>query len=315
MAFCVITFVVAFQGGGGNFTAKVAEKLAAFIGRLLICAGILGFIARKAGKGYGLVTFSLVCACGALVFATYFHVRRETAKQEKRQLAESALDFYTNVMDFMQRGGTGSVPEVKFTGDRFNDAILRLGREYASVIARTFARMHEEIDGLGKQDVFEDAVLISKDVLAGEFRKRADSLKVLEKYRGGLAVIVQECKSKVGMAGLKEDEKRDLLRGLDGSLQDQAPIYNSVLDALAKKERAEREFLGFMAGAFEDYKLKDGKILFGANANVAKYKQLAKGVTDAANELEAFVKRLAAEGATNTSRIRAMGGIDPGPKG
>jgi hypothetical protein len=312
LAFCVITMAVVLRGS--QFNQKAVDKLVGAIGRILICAGLFAWMARKGGKGYGLLTFSLVCTGGVLVFAYYFHVGRESAKQENRHWAGNALDFYTNAMEFVQQGGTGSVPGVKLTGDPVNDSTIQLMRDFMSGIATRFGRMNDEIDALGKREVFEDAVLTSKDALADEIRKRGDSLKVLENYRGGLASIVAECKSKLGVPGLNEDQRREILQGVDNSLKSLEPKYNSVLDARAKKDRADEQLLSFLWGAFKDYRLKDGKILFPSDKNLAKYKELAKQVTDASDELHALVKRFMGEAEAGKSRIRAIGGIDGGVK-
>ena len=246
------------------------------------------------------------------MFAYYFHVGRESAKQRDRQWAENTLGFYTNAMEFMQQGGTGSPPSVKFTGDPVNDAITQLMRDFVSGSAARFSRMNEEIDALGRREVFEDAVLTNKDALSDEIRKRDDSLKVLEKSRGALASIGAECQSKLEVPGLNEDQRRQMLQDFDNFLKSSQPKYNSVLDARARKDRADEQFLAFLSSVFSDYRLEDGKIRFASDQHLAKYKELAKEVTDASAELDTMAKKLMEEAEVGKSKIRATGGIDGG---
>ena len=305
LASSVITIAMVLQGG--NINEKAVEKLTELIGRILIVAGIFAWMARKRGKGYALLTFSVFCSCGVAIFAYYFHVGRETAKERDKQWAENSLGFYTNAKAFVQNGGTGSVPEIKLIGDPGYDAISQFMKELVSGMGGMFGRMNDEIDALGKRDVFDYSVLGSKEVLQEEVKKRTDSLKALEKYRNGLVPIIEECKSKVGTPGLTEEQRLGILQGIESSLQSLAPKYDNVLNARATREKADRDFLQFMIAAFDDYELKGGKILFGNDANSAKYKELGKGVTDAANEMEALVKKFLSDAEAGKTKIREIG--------
>lgn len=314
LAFFVITITVVVVLHATRFDEKAVAALSGVIGRTLICAGIFAWMVRKRGKEYVLLTFSFICACSALAFAYYFHVGRESAKQQNRQFAENFLNYSTNAMEFVQQGGTGSIPKVRLTGDPGDDAIMLFAGALMSGIGTRFIRMNEEIDALGKRQVFEAAVLISKETLVDELRKRSDSLKVLEKYRGGLTSIAEECKSKFSTSGLRDDQRREILQGFDICLKGLEPKYASVLDARAKKDRADEEFLSFLSGAFKDYRLKDGKIMFANAKNIAKYEELANQVTDACAELDALLQRFMSEAEAGKAKIRADGGIDSGVK-
>jgi hypothetical protein len=267
-------------------------------------------MARKAGKGYAFFVFSLVCAVCVVVGAYYFQVGRQTAEQRNKQWAENTLDFYTNALDFMQRGGTGSVPSVKLTGDPVNDAATQTMKALVASIATTTGRMNDEIDSLEKRDVFGDSVLEGRQTLQQEIKKRTDALAILEKYRTALASIKEECKTSIAAPGLTEADRQGMIRGMENSFQTLSPKWDSVINARASVETADRDFLQFLSGAFDDYRLKDGEILFGSDTNIAKYKALSKAITDANAELESMVTRFLSEGEAGKAKIRSLGGLD-----
>jgi hypothetical protein len=312
LTFCLVTLVLVL--GRANLNGNAAEKLGEVFGRILICAGIFAWLSRKGGKGSALFVFSLICALGVAYFAYYFNVGRQTAKERNKQWVENTLGFYTNALEFMERGGTGSVPEVKLTGNPVNDAASQMMRGLISSIARTFARMNDEIDSLGKRDVFDDSVLESRQILQQEIKKRSEALVILEKYRGAIATIKEECKSNIAAPGLTEEDRQGMIRGMENSFQTLSPKYNSVLNARATVENEGRDFLQFLVEAFDDYRLKDGKIVFGSDTNIAKYKSLSKAVTDANAELASLAKRFLNEGEAGKANIRALGGLDSSNK-
>ncbi|MGA2855190.1 MAG: hypothetical protein ABSE90_13830 [Verrucomicrobiota bacterium] len=57
------------------------------------------------------------------------------------------------------------------------------------------------------------------------------------------------------------------------------------------KQKADQDFLRFLDDNFDDFELKDGKIMFGNSTNVQKYAELAKNVQDAIAEAEGFQTR------------------------
>lgn len=308
LIFCGVTLVLVL--GRASLNGNAAEKLGEALGRIIICAGILAWCARKGGKGSALFVFSLICALGVAYFAYYFRVGRRTAIESNKQWAENALDFYTNSLEFMQRGGTGGVPNVKLTGNPVNDATSQMMQQLMSSMAKAFGRMNDEIDSLGKRDVFGDSVLQSRQILQEEAKKRSDALEILGKYRGAFATIKEECKSSITAPGLTEEDRQGMMRGMENSFQTLTPKFNSVLNARSRVEVADQDFLQFLVGTFDGYRLKDGKIQFGSDTNIAKYKTLSKAVTDANTELESLAKRFLSEGEAGKAKIRALGGLD-----
>ena len=307
LTFCVVTLVLVL--GRANLNGNAAEKLGEALGRILICAGIFAWLSRKGGKGSALFVFSLICALGVAYFAYHFQVGRHTARERNKQWAENTLDFYTNALEFMERGGTGSAPDVKLTGNPVNDAVSQMLQGLMSSMAKTFGRMNEDIDSLGKRDVFGDSVLGSRQILQQEIKKRSEALVVLEKYRSAIATIKEECKSNIAAPGLTEADRQGMIRGMENSFQTLSPKYDSVLNTRSSVETADRSFLQFLVGAFDDYRLKDGKIVFGNDTNIAKYKVLAKAVTDANVELESLVKRFLSESETGKAKSAHSAGL------
>lgn len=307
LAFSVI--IVAVVLSATNLKGNAEELLGAAVPRILICGGMFAWFARKAGKGYAVLAFSIVCAWGALMFVYYFNVGPQTAKDQDKQFAENTLDFYTNEMKYMQRGGTNGFPEIKLTGDPVNDAISQWMRDMAASLAGMLGRMTDEVDALGKRDVFDNAVLVSMDSLQSEVRKRTTSLQILESYRGDFASTMEQCKSKITTIGLTEEQREEIVRGIDNLLRDTTPQYNAVLDMWEKRERADRDFLKFMISSYHNYTLEEGNILFEDDTSASRYKEFAKGVADTAKEFEALARKLMNDSAAETAQIRAIGGL------
>jgi hypothetical protein len=64
--------------------------------------------------------------------------------------------------------------------------------------------------------------------------------------------------------------------------------YETLFNLLGKKEKTEFDFLSFMAGTSNEYKLKDGKISFNNAAAGQRYGELTKDIDDTAKKIAAF---------------------------
>ena len=61
--------------------------------------------------------------------------------------------------------------------------------------------------------------------------------------------------------------------------------------ASINSQKADEDLLQFLDNNFQDYELKDGKILFGSIPTEQQYDALAKKVQDASAEAQEFQKR------------------------
>ena len=148
--------------------------------------------------------------------------------------------------------------------------------------------------------------------LCGEWLESKAEQKPAGAMRGRdeKGVEKQDSMAKVAAPGLTERDKQEIIRGVESLFQTLSSNYDAVLNTRATVEIAERDFLQFLIEAFDDYRLKDGKILFAGDTNIAKYKSLLKAVTDANNELESLAKRFVSEGEASKAKVRALGGLD-----
>lgn len=306
LTFCCVTLVLVLGGADLNGDARV--KFGDSLVRTFFGAGICVWFSRKGGKGSALFVFSLICALFVAYCAYNFQIGRHAAKERDRQLAENTLDFYTNLAEFMDRGGTGSLPYIKLTGNRDDDATGQMLQSFMWSTTKTVVRMNVEMDALGKRDVFGNSALQSRQILQQEIKKRSAALEILEKYRGAIATIKGECKSTITAMILTEEDRQGKMQQLEYHFQRFTPTYNSSLKALASVEVADRDLLQFLVGAFDDYKLKDGKIMFGSDANLAQYNTLSNVVASVKAEKESLIGRFSSESEAGKAEIRSLGG-------
>jgi hypothetical protein len=304
LAVCLVAVVAGLWGVDLDNHEAMAHLTEATL-RGLAAAGIFAWMVNKAGKGYALFGFSLVCAVLAVIGAYSLQVARQEAKQSKKQWTENTLDFFTNAHEFMQQGGTGNVPNIKLTGNPVNDATSQMLRTLAASYATTTGRMNDEIDSLGKRDVFQESVLGNKQILQQEIRKRTDALVILEKYRSAIAAIKEECKTSVAKSGLAEADRQGMIRELEKAFQTLSPQWDSIINVRTNVQTAERNCLQFLSGAFDDYELKDGKILFSGETNLAQYRALKMAIADADTELETLHNQLLRGAEADKEKFRA----------
>lgn len=309
LAFCFVTLVLVL---GTNLNLIAVDEFTAIFSRVLFIAAIVGWFCRKGGKGSAIFVFSLICAVCVALFAYYFHIGKRTANERNRQWAENTLEFVTNAAAFVDRGATGSVPKAKLTGNAVNDALSQMMEGLISRVAKTIVQMNAEIDSLGKRNVFDDSVLVSRQILREEVKKRTDAAEILKKYRGDIALIKEQCKSYALPAGLTEKDRQGLLRGIENAFEESlSPKWEAVFASRGAAETADRDFLQFMIDIFDNYRMKDDKIVIERATDVVKYEELAKRVTNASQALEALADKFRSDREADKSKLRALGGLDP----
>lgn len=283
--------VIAFTLKGANLNGVAAEKLGEFIGRTLICAGIFSWIVWGASgkqKGYALLTFSVVCAGSALVFAYYFRVGAEHGRQRAQ---ETSRRMVTNLMEVVQQATNGGVPKMKATGDAQIDATLEPMNALFRDVFGSINRMETDIAALQQEDAFSLSVLGTKSSIESEVRKRDESQNIIAKCRKAVPSMIEAARAQYSSLRASDDVKRGAVRGFDDAMSVQRPQLDEMFSLRLRREKAESDFLRFMLGAFDDYRVLKESISFKTPSNSKKYEELAQTIQVAIKDAEAFQKR------------------------
>lgn len=282
---------MAFTLKGANLNGVVAEKLGEFIGRTLICAGIFTWIVWSASgkrKGYAFLTFSIVCAGGALVFAYYFRVGAEQGRQRAQ---ETSRRMVTNLMEVVQQATSGGVPKIKAAGDAQIDATLEPMNALLKDVYGAINRMETEIAALQQEEAFSLSVLGTKSSIESEVRKRDESQSIIERCQKGVPSMIDAARAQYASLRASEEAKRGALRGFDNAMSVRRPQLDEMFLLRLRREKAESDFLRFMLGAFDDYRVNKESISFSTPSNSKKHQELAQAIQSAVKDAEAFQKR------------------------
>jgi hypothetical protein len=95
-------------------------------------------------------------------------------------------------------------------------------------------------------------------------------------------------KKKLESYNMPDNEKKNALAGFQDARVTFSQKSETMFNLLGKKEKAEFDFLSFMAGAFSEYKLNNRKISFQNPVIGQRYDELAKNVEETAEEIAAF---------------------------
>jgi hypothetical protein len=84
--------------------------------------GMIVFIALQVcwaekRKGYKLLRFSAVCAICTALAAPGLRAAVQKGRQGDKQWTSSLSEFHSNVLQFVDHGATGRLPNVKLTGN------------------------------------------------------------------------------------------------------------------------------------------------------------------------------------------------------
>ncbi len=89
---------------------------------------------------------------------------------------------------------------------------------------------------------------------------------------------------------IPDEQKKNALAGLEDTRTSFSRQSETMFNVLGKKEKNELDFLYFMAGSFNEYELKDGKLFFHNAMARQRYIELAKSIEDTARETAAARK-------------------------
>jgi len=251
---------------------------------LVVFLFFAGSAASSARKGYKLFIFSVVCvictAIGAYNFFDARHKAQEKAAESDRQLANEL----TSLQEFFKNGAVGDIPEFKPTGDKEEDALLQTLNDFYRKYVQIYREMNGKLQALDERSIFDDLLLTNKPSLESEIRKRIVGQQIIEAFTTSAVLMLEDARKRCKSQNVSDD-------GALKSFDESVPQFKAMFASWIKIQKNDQEFLQFLDDNFTDYKLEDGKIMFGSSTNVQKYAELAKNVQDAITEAEGFQTR------------------------
>jgi hypothetical protein len=289
LSFCVMCVVLK---DANLSNPKAVEKLTELIGRILIVAGIFGWIAWSGSgkrKGYGFFTFSLVCTVMTFVSAYYFQVGAEQGKQRQK---ESTRQMAASLHDLIQQvTNDNATMQLKTTGDASMDAAMQPLLELMNDFRRALGKMETEIAELNQIDVFSPAVVTNKAVIESEMRKRDASQAIIQKYQRDFPSTIESARKRYGTLNVSEDVRKGALTGFDNSMKVQGPAVDAMYGFRLLREKAEQDILRFLSKEFNSYSVLNKKVTFEAAAKQQEYGRLCRALETVIQEAETFQRR------------------------
>jgi hypothetical protein len=298
LIFCCLVPFVGLKGS--NLSATAVELLSKIIVNIVIGAGcfawiVWGIVGKR--REYGLLAFSVACTILVAISTYYFHVAKQAAKERMResnmQFSRNVQELFSNNLEFAQHGAAGALPDVDIqpTGNAEDDEFLQFLNNFSREIAQYFGNMNKEIEALQEHNVFDESLLTIKSNLEAEIPKRIESQKIIERYQQGLEPMLEAMKQKLMLANISESARRSVLQGIETFIEDNRAQIKEKFGLLVKTEQTEFDFLTFMAGAYKDYKYKDGMVFFLSPTNSQKYEELTKRIQETMKEADVFQKQ------------------------
>jgi hypothetical protein len=212
------------------------------------------------------------------------------SSESNNRFGNAVRAFSEDANQYWEDGAKGNPPTLKATGDATNDSVGRVINGVFQEIAPVIANMNRELGALEEKGVFETSVLSNKTTLETEARKRIDSQRAIARYRNDLPRAFDGFQKKLESYNMPDNEEKNALAGFQDARATFSQKSETMFNLLGKKEKAEFDFLSFMAGAFNEYKLNNRKISFQNPVIGQRYGELAKNVEDTAEEIAAFRK-------------------------
>jgi len=139
--------------------------------------------------------------------------------------------------------------------------------------------------------------------LETEARKRIESQRIIEKYRNDLPRAFDAFRQKLASYNIPDEQKKNAVTGFEDARLNFSHRSETTFNLLGKKEKTELDFLYFMASAYNEYELQDGKLFFRSPTAGQRYRELAKSVENTAKGVEAVRKEWLNNVNTNIQKL------------
>jgi hypothetical protein len=263
-------------------------KISYFVFGLLL-AGIgawlvVSYLSKRPRRALLILSVGWLLVVAAMVYTV------QKSSESNKQFGNAMRGFANDWQRYVNVGGTGDFPTIKPTGNADTDLFGRCMNDFLREVGSFFDGMYKELDALGEKNVFETSVLTNNETLETEARKRIDGQRIIAAYRSNLPRSFDAWRQKLASYNLPNEQKKYAMNAFENVRPKFSHQYETLFNLLGNKEKAQFDFLSFMAGAFNEYKLNDGKISFN-NATVRqRYHELTNDIEDTAKETAAFRK-------------------------
>lgn len=270
---------------GSDLNGTQAEKVGAFIGRMLLAAGGFTFAITRFSY-FRRLTFPIFAGLffvGAVWFA-YLWTPQKRAKQSTARLAASVNKFIGGV-------SKEESPTLKPVGDTKIDAVTKTIVDLSLDLQTVLNKMEAQVDSLDKQPVLSKSVLSDKTRIDAEIHKRSESIRILKRANDGFPAIVDLARSRFASIPAKQDIGSSALRGFDESIKTQLALYDEMFSIRIRRELIESGVLAHLRASFGDFEITGEEISFKTDANSRDFAALSKGLRGVEREQEAFRKK------------------------
>jgi hypothetical protein len=267
---------------------KVTSLLAAMIVKPILGAAALawavhGFFGKR--KGYMFlvfaITWTIVMAWCCISFRTSYNSSRAESQAEDNQVSTLASNF----LDYAQNKNGGSLDKIKSSITTDNNSVLSPVMEYAKDLAAAVEKENQMIDDLKEKDIYDLTLLTNKFEMESEIGKRQEAQAIIETFKTNLNELTENTRLKYDQIVAPAKDKASALHGFEQSIEKQEPMRESSYRLLIAQQKSESDYLQFMVDSFNDYQIKDGKILFSTDEALAGYNSHLKTIEDTAKEM------------------------------
>jgi hypothetical protein len=275
----------------GLSPAKQGETIAnVTIGlfKVLFVAVVISRFEKR--KGYRLLNFSVVFAVCTAIGIYYFFDARHKAQAEKAVADRQYVSDLNNLQEFLKQGAVGDIPTFKLTGDADDDAISQVMNDFYRNYIQAYREANSAMLKLNAVDVFDNSVLTNKFNLQLEIDNRTAGRQIIETLASNTSSMLTAAGKEYESQNVSEESKKGVRKVFDNL----TPQFNTMFAWWVRKQNADQVLLQFLNDNFGDFELKDGKIVFGNQANVQRYAELAKNIQDAMTEVQGLQTQAAA---------------------
>ena len=267
---------------------KVTSLLAAMIVKPVLGAAALawavhGFFGKR--KGYRFlvfaITWTIVMVWCCISFRTAYNSSRAKSKAEDNQVSTLASNF----LDYAQNQNGGSLDKIKNSISTDNNSVLSPIMEFAKDLADAVGKRDQMMADLMEKDIYDLTLLTNKLEMESEIGKRQKAQAIVETFKTNVNEMIGNTRLKYDQIVAPAKDKASALQGFEQSIEKQEPMRESSYRLLIAQQKNESDYLQFMVDSFNDYHIKDGKILFSTDEALAGYNSHLKTIEDTEKEM------------------------------
>jgi hypothetical protein len=253
---------------------KVTSLLAALILKPILGAAALawavhGFFGKR--KGYMFlvfaITWTIVMVWCCISFRAAYNSSRAESQAEDNQVSNLA----SNLLDYAQNQNGGSLDKIKNSINTDSNSVLSPIMDFAKDLTDAVEKRDQMMADLNEKDIYDLTLLTNKLEMVSEIGKRQKAEEIVETFKTNVTEMIENTRLKYDQIVAPAKDKSSALQGFQRSIQKQEPMRENVYRLLIAQQKNESDYLQFMVGSFNDFQIKDGKILFSTDEALAGY--------------------------------------------